>query len=187
MPRRAPSPASSTRYVALLRAVNVGGHVVTMDRLRQLFEALGLARVATLIASGNVLFEAPGGDPAALERRIEAHLTKALGYDVATFLRTADEIGAAAGYEPFPTQPEPVALYVGFLRQRLPAVMARALAALQTPTDAFHVHGREFYWRIGTTFSKSSITGAKIEKALGQPTTIRNITTVRKLAAKHGA
>jgi len=187
MPVRAVSAASSTRYIALLRAINVGGHVVTMNRLRELFEALSLARVATLIASGNVLFEAPGRDPAALERRIEAYLKKALGYDVATFLRTADEIGAAAGYEPFPMQPEPAALYVGFLRQRPPAAQARALAALHTPTDAFHVHGREFYWRLGTKFSASAITGAKIEKALGGPTTIRNITTVRKLAVRSSA
>jgi uncharacterized protein (DUF1697 family) len=41
-----------TRYAAFLRAINVGGHVVKMDRLRALFEAVPLARVSTFIASG---------------------------------------------------------------------------------------------------------------------------------------
>src|SRR5574341_155679 len=40
------------RYIAFLRAINVGGHTVTMDRLRQLFEAMGFGGVETFIASG---------------------------------------------------------------------------------------------------------------------------------------
>ena len=44
------------RHIAFLRAINVGGHTVTMDRLRQLFTGLGLKDVETFIASGNVIF-----------------------------------------------------------------------------------------------------------------------------------
>ncbi len=174
------------RHIAFLRAVNVGGHVVKMDRLRALFEELGLASVATFIASGNVVFEAPARDAASLERRIEAHLKQALGYEVATFIRGSAEVAQVAAHQPFPNRPEPAALYVGFLQARPPAAQARALAAFETPTDAFHVHGREFYWWLETKFSESTITGARIEKALRMPTTMRNITTVRKLAAKYG-
>jgi uncharacterized protein (DUF1697 family) len=47
-----------THYVALLRGINVGGHVVRMDRLRALFAEAGLSGVQTFIASGNVLFSA---------------------------------------------------------------------------------------------------------------------------------
>ena len=42
-------------YAAFLRAINVGGHVVKMDVMRGLFEAMGLAQVRTVLASGNVL------------------------------------------------------------------------------------------------------------------------------------
>ena len=63
-----------TRYVAFLRAINVGGHTVKMERLRELFAELGLANVETFIASGNVIFDAPSGDAGALERQIEQHL-----------------------------------------------------------------------------------------------------------------
>ena len=47
-----------TRYFTFLRAINVGGHTVKMDVLRQLFESLGFSNVETFIASGNVIFEA---------------------------------------------------------------------------------------------------------------------------------
>jgi len=48
------------------------------------------------------------------------------------------------------------------------------------------VHGRETYWRRHGNFSDSSLSGAKVEKALGQPTTFRKVTTVEKLAKKYG-
>jgi hypothetical protein len=63
---------------AFLRAINVGGHTVTMAALRQEFEALDLKDVETFIASGNVIFSAPSGNRAALARKIEGHLQSAL-------------------------------------------------------------------------------------------------------------
>jgi uncharacterized protein (DUF1697 family) len=44
------------KYVAFLRAINVGGHTVKMDHLRRLFEALGFTNVETFIASSDVVF-----------------------------------------------------------------------------------------------------------------------------------
>src|SRR4030095_12804333 len=88
------------RYVAFLRAINVGGHIVKMDQLRKLFTQLGFTDVETFIASGNVLFTSPSKSGAALEAKIEKHLKAALGYEVATFVRTATEVcqgGARSG------------------------------------------------------------------------------------------
>src|ERR1700761_1452901 len=96
-----PRPISQ-RLIAFLRAINVGGHTVTMTRLRQEFEALGLKDVETFIASGNVIFSARQADTAALAKKIETHLRKALGYEVATFVRTCDEVAAIARYQAFP-------------------------------------------------------------------------------------
>jgi uncharacterized protein (DUF1697 family) len=45
------------KHIAFLRAINVGGHTVKMDTLRQLFESLGFTNVETFLASGNVIFE----------------------------------------------------------------------------------------------------------------------------------
>ncbi|HEX5724479.1 MAG TPA: DUF1697 domain-containing protein [Longimicrobiaceae bacterium] len=175
-----------TRYVAFLRAINVGGRTVTMERLRALFTALGLAEVETFIASGNVVFSAPAGDAEALERRIERHLQEQLGFPVATFLRTTAEVAAAARHQPFPpAEVEGQVLYVLFLPSAPTPEAQRKLLALRNEVDDFHVHGREVYWLARKQLSESTVTGAHLEKALGMPATNRNLTTVRKLAAKH--
>lgn len=175
-----------TRYVAFLRGINVGGHRVTMDGLRGLFRALGFANVETFIASGNVIFEAPAGDPAAVEARVEAHLEGALGYAVETFLRTPAEVAAVAAFRPFPAavaDAEGHTLYVAFLRAALGGAAGRALPAFETPSDEFRVRGRELYWLRRGRMSDSKVSWPLLEKALGTRTTLRNVTTVRKLAA----
>jgi uncharacterized protein (DUF1697 family) len=67
-----------TRYIAFLRAINVGGHNVKMDYLRELFESLGYVNVQTFIASGNVIFDSPTEDARTLEKEIEDHLSSTL-------------------------------------------------------------------------------------------------------------
>src|SRR5947209_14978939 len=90
------------RYIAFLRAINVGGHnIVKMDSLRQLFESLGFSNVETFIASGNIVFETKRKNAHALEREIENGLRQSLGYEVATFIRTDAELAAIANYKPF--------------------------------------------------------------------------------------
>jgi uncharacterized protein (DUF1697 family) len=175
-----------SRYVAFLRAVNVGGRVVKMDQLRTLFETMKLKQVETFIASGNVLFDTRTDDTDALEQRIEKHLEKALGYTVLTFVRSPAEIAAAAAYEPFgdPAALPPMhAMYVGFLKTR-PSDGARAkLLGYRTNIDDLQVREREVYWRCIKSLGESLVTGALLEKTLG-PATMRNVSTVRKLAAK---
>jgi uncharacterized protein (DUF1697 family) len=177
--------ASPRRYVALLRAVNVGGRVVKMATLKRIFEGLRLAEVETFIASGNVIFRS-ATDPAALESLIERGLEKALGYPVVTFLRTTEEIGAVAERDPFGAPLPPGGrIYVGFFRDRPSAAARRSVMALTTPTDTLAMDGRELYWMCATPSMESNISGATLEKALGQPATLRNVNTVRRLAAKY--
>jgi uncharacterized protein (DUF1697 family) len=177
------------RYIAFLRAINVGGHTVKMDRLRQLFEGLGLENVETFIASGNVIFETAARGARGLEPRLEQHLEAALGYAVAVFLRTPAEVAAAVDEHPFDALAVASArgLYVGFLRQALAAEARQKLDALSTDRDQFGLRGREVYWLAREGLGQSAVSGAALEKALGQPTTLRNVTTLRKLAAKYAA
>lgn len=176
----------SRRYIAFLRAINVGRHVVKMDKLRALFEELKLANVETFIASGNVIFDATVKDTATVERRIEMHLERALGYEVGTFIRAADDVAAVATYQPFEPDPRMQALSVIFLRAPLNTSAHDGLMTCCTDLDDFHVHGREAYWLCRTRTSDSKITGARLERMIGAPFTVRNITTVRKLTEKHG-
>ncbi|MEI7772006.1 MAG: DUF1697 domain-containing protein [Chloroflexales bacterium] len=177
------------RWVALLRAINVGGHNVTMDALRAHFVALGLAGVETFIASGNVIFESAAGGVPELEARIAQHLRAALGYEVATFLRSLPELVAIARYQPFPQADLDAghALSVAFLPAPPDDEARQRLLALRTAIDDFHAQGREVYWLCRTRVSDSTFSGARLEKTLGMPATVRNITTVRRLAAKYGA
>ncbi len=174
------------RLIAFLRAINVGGHTVKMDHLRQLFESLGLLNVETFIASGNVIFDLPDENVQALERQIESHLHKSLGYAVATFIRSSSELASIANYQPFATSElEGSALYIAFLPTPPTAESQQKLMAFRTPLDDFHVHEREIYWLCRTKISESSFSGVLLEKAIGMPATMRNSTTVRKLAAKY--
>jgi uncharacterized protein (DUF1697 family) len=171
--------------VALLRAVNVGGRVVKMDRLRALFEEMKLANVETFIASGNVLFDSRA-NASALEARIEKHLEKSLGFQVATFVRSSQEMAVAASHEPFgdpATLPPAHGTYVGFLKDEPNAAARAKLLALRSDIDDLAVHGREVYWRAMKSLTETKLGGAVIEKILG-PMTMRNVTTVKKLAEK---
>jgi uncharacterized protein (DUF1697 family) len=173
------------RYVAFLRAINVGGRVVKMPVLKKIFEALKLADVETFIASGNVVFTSSAEAPR-LELLIEERLHKTLGFPVVTFLRTTAEVAAVADHDPFDAPLPPGGrLYVGFLRQSPSASVRNQLTALTTATDALAVHGRELYWCCAVPSMESIVSGAVLEKVLGQPATLRNVNTIRRLAAKY--
>jgi uncharacterized protein (DUF1697 family) len=177
------------RFVAFLRAINVGGHVVKMDTLRGQFEAMGFGAVETFIASGNVIFDGGARDAGKLEARIEKGLEAALGYEVVTFLRTPAELAATVAHGSFPDDRLAAAraLNVAFLKEPLDAAGERALAALRTEVDDFHVHGREVWWLCEARQSESKFSNVRFEKLLGRRATFRGIGTVRKLAAKYPA
>lgn len=170
------------RYVAFLRAINVGGHVVRMDALRRIFEKAGCSGVETVIASGNVIFDSSARAEKTLAARLAGSLEDALGYEVATFLRTPAELAEAARREPFRLG-EGDRLYVGFLSAAPPAAASKRLRDGATATDEIRVFGRDLFWHCRTSYADSVFSGPRLEKLLGMPTTIRNVTTVRRIAA----
>ena len=175
-------------YAAFLRAINLGGHTVKMDELRRIFEGMGFAHVETFIASGNVIFETASTNSRELEQRIEESLKASLGYGVATFLRKIAELGEIARCAPF-DDPGLAAgsstLYIAFLANPPADPAMQKLLALASPVNQFHASGREIYWLCRTKFSDSGFSGAQLEKALGMPATIRNSSTVKKIAEKY--
>jgi uncharacterized protein (DUF1697 family) len=175
------------RTVAFLRGINLGNRRIKMDRLAALFEELGFANVSTFIASGNVLFESKVRDDLKLALQIERHLAKSLGYEVDTFIRTRDEVAAVAAFQPFAkadlTDPANT-VHVGFLKKALSTDAARKLTACRTAVDEFTVDGRDFYWLCRVKSHESKIWASPPMKAVALPSvTMRNLTTIRKLAA----
>ena len=178
------------KYVAFLRAINVGGHTVKMDHLRSLFQSMDFANVETFIASGNVIFETKSKSTAALEKKIEKQLQDALGYEVKTFVRTLPEIAGVIRHKSFPAaelQQTGNILYIGFMptTPALPAI--KKLNELRDDVNDFHLGGREVYWLRRTGVGESQYSGGIIEKSLGIPVTFRSSTTVKKILAKYPA
>jgi uncharacterized protein (DUF1697 family) len=172
------------KYFAFLRAINVGGHTVKMDSLRILFEECGCSQVETFIASGNVIFESSEVDQAALTRRIEAHLLQKLGYAVAVFLRTSDEMMGIVGRQVF-SAPEKATIYIAFLSLPPDEKASERLSAFNSTDNQFQIYGREVYWLCRTRFSDSVFSGALLEKTMGFQATIRNSTTLFKMTQKY--
>jgi len=176
-----------TRYIAFLRAINVGGRTVKMDALRAIFESPGFSNVETFIASGNVIFETSSKDHKALEEKIEKKLKEALGYEVVTFIRTDAELAAIAKYKPFKKTEldAAIALNVAFLSEPLDTAAKKKLMTLKTDIDDFHVHEREIYWLCRKKQSESTFSNVLFEKMVGRRATFRGINTIRKMAEKY--
>jgi uncharacterized protein (DUF1697 family) len=175
------------RLFAFLRAINVGGHTVTMEKLRGHFGALGLRDVETFIASGNVIFTSRASSIPGLEQRIAAGLEAVLGYPVPTFVRTEAQLMAIHRHRPFPDTEDHAAhaVMVGLVAQSPGALATAALLALAGANDRFQVNGREVYWLRRTRESDPALTYARLERALGTAATFRNRNTIIRLVEKY--
>ncbi|MDQ3734659.1 MAG: DUF1697 domain-containing protein [Actinomycetota bacterium] len=170
------------RLVIFLRAINVGGHNVKMDQLRRLVAGYGFDAVETFIASGNVIVDRGRRRTATVEKLLEAGLAADLGYPVACFARTTAELADVVAAEPFAGAAG--RYYVTFLKEAPTASSRDRLLALRSEIDDLAVVGRELHWLVREGF-ESQLTGAEFERTAAGPGTSRNITTVRKLAAKY--
>ena len=90
------------QYAALLRGIAPSGTNMTNDKLRGVFERLGFEAVASVLASGNIVFRSPDDDVPALEQRIEHALTSDLGISSRTIIRAHPELRTLLDSEPFP-------------------------------------------------------------------------------------
>lgn len=181
---------TNTTYIALLRGINVGGHTVKMERLRELFGELGFERVRSYIQTGNVFFQSHEQDKSALRTAIERHLRTALGYEVATCMRTIEEVEGLLARDPFSgiaVTPD-TRLAVTFLAE--PVAGTLPLPYL-TPDGAYEVIGMtpsELFvvWHLQDGRPGNSY--GLIEKQLRVPTTTRFWHTTAKIlaAARNG-
>jgi uncharacterized protein (DUF1697 family) len=93
------------RYIAFLRAVNVGGTtIIKMNDLKQMFESFGLENVETYIQTGNVIFDSDKSKASVLEKQIENQLAEVLGKRIRLFVRTTPAVAAMVKACPFAPQ-----------------------------------------------------------------------------------
>jgi uncharacterized protein (DUF1697 family) len=162
-----------TTYVALLRAVNVGGRQLKMNELKRIASEVELESPRTFIASGNLLFTS-GKSEAEVKRELEAELTRHMGKSVEVMVRTAEEMAQAVEANPFTGEPG----------NRVAAIFfddpppEEAIAAAKNVTNERLARGRrEIYVHYPDGQGRSKLKlGAR---ALG---TARNMNTVARLA-----
>lgn len=165
------------RYVALLRAVNVGGrNKVPMAELRDLFESLGHADVSTFIQSGNVLFTARAS---VTPKSLETAISKRFHVDTTVVLRTPSELEKVVKANPF-ARANTSKLHVGFMMQQPSAAVVSELDAERFRPEEFAIRGRELYLHLPNGMGRSKLP-AYLDRQLAIPTTVRNWNTVTKL------
>ncbi|OON67848.1 DUF1697 domain-containing protein [Hymenobacter sp. CRA2] len=180
-----------TTYIALLRGINVGGHRVSMEALRQHFTDLGLPRVRTYIQTGNVFFDAPADtDRAVLAARLEAHLQQRLGYAVPVFLRTTDELAQVLALEPFRqyTVTDDMRLCLMLLAQPAPAELALPHRSPKGDYEIVYLTEREAFVIWHLIGGRPPASTAFLDKLFGKQTTTRFVHTAAKIleAARQG-
>ena len=161
-------------YVALLRAVNVGGTgKLPMSELKAMCDAEGFGKVRTYIASGNVVFSADGSAPevkAALEKRLKDHAGKPVG----VIVRTAKEMADVLNANPFPDAP-PNRTCAIFLDAPPPADTLDRMK--HRKDEEVRLGKREIYVAYGADMGRS-----KLRIPAAADGTARNINTIAKLA-----
>lgn len=172
------------RYIAFLRAINVGGTtIIKMADLKKMFESFGLENVETYIQTGNVIFDAQESKASGLEKRIERQLEEAYGKSIRLFVRTVREVARMVEDCPFDPKEREIA-YVVILEKKPNQRTTDALLSLQSEADEFAVVGREGFC-LRRDREKSIFSNNLIEKVLGMAGTTRNLTTIKKLAEKY--
>jgi uncharacterized protein (DUF1697 family) len=176
--------ARMKRHIALLRGINVGkAKRVPMADLRALMEGLGHADVRTLLNSGNAVFDARGGTPAAHAKALRAAILDKLGVDCEVIVKTAAELEAAVAEHPLRQHADDDArLLVMFVQAPSTLAELKALESTDWSPEAFAV-GAQAAW----LWCADGIIESRVAKAVGKVLkergTARNWATVRKLQA----
>jgi uncharacterized protein (DUF1697 family) len=175
------------QYIAFLRAINTTGRFVRMERLCRVFKKMGFSNIETHIQSGNISFASDELDTTKLENKIEFGLQDTLGYPVPTFIRTDKELIGIVEQNPFVVSPagEDLTLYVVFMHKEPPADIQQGLLKHANETDRLHFFQYHLFWLYNRSVGESTFSNAKIEKILRAPATLRNISTLQKIAEKY--
>jgi uncharacterized protein (DUF1697 family) len=169
------------RAVALLRAINVGGRFVKMEKLRSVASAAGLANVSTYIQSGNLLFDCNARDATKMERKLEALWRDELPWEFPTLVRTQkeiDELFAEGGGLAHGLKGKDARHCVSFLRAEPDARATKELHAWSYAQERLLVRGRELHFWCTIPSHEAKFTNARLEKLLKCSATTRDWKTV---------
>lgn len=173
-----------TRYVALLRGINVGrAKQIPMADLRTLLTDLGYTDVATLLRSGNAVFTGSGA-PDEVASRIEGAVESKFGMTVGCVVRDGSDVAAVIAANPFPEASEEGSRFlVHFLSAAPDPALLEANDPVRLDPDRVRLGDRVIYQWCPDGIMAAPDVGTYAVKNLGVVATGRNWNTVTKLAA----
>jgi uncharacterized protein (DUF1697 family) len=172
------------RFVAFLRAVNVGRRTVAMATARTVLEGLRFDDISSYVNSGNLLFTA-AGKAVDHETAIRSKLETVFGFELTTFVRTAAQVKALAMDKPFGDIAPGHTHFALLPLTPLTAKERTAVEALSNDHDEVVVRGRDVHWLIRSKSTETTLGPRAWKEALPKnPTTARNTTMLMKLTDK---
>lgn len=176
------------RYVAFLRAVNVGGRYVQMARLRSALESAGFADVQTHIQSGNIHVQTAMRSAPKVAAAIEDVLGGAAGFTIPAIVRTPAQVRALVeAVDGIPAlHPEGGRRYVALASGPVPEGPAAALSSWNEPGERVRVLGADVLAELTTPAHSVKLTNARLERITGLTTTWRDLKVVRDIDQKWG-
>ncbi len=180
---------NSTRYVALLRGINVGGKAkVPMQTLRELLSALGGSGIRTHLHSGNAVFTHENTDPQRLADALQQALADELGLTITCLVRTAEDLRRVVAANPFDmTGVDGSRFLVIFLAGPVPLDRLAALDRAAYAPDEFRPGEREIYAHFPDSIRNAKLAAQLTDRGLGLAATGRNWNTVTKLLEISGS
>jgi uncharacterized protein (DUF1697 family) len=174
------------RFVAFLRGINVGGRIVTKEKLTEAFTSLGFQNVSTYKQSGNVIFETDNVYPKGIEDKIKDKLCSILGYEVSVFVRTFPQLINIIEYDAFKDQEKE---NTSFLVTFLAAPSANFLLQLpltipKSTAQVISAKGIEVF-SVTHGGGEGALPNPFLESKLKVKATTRNINTIMQIVEKH--
>lgn len=177
--------SGKTRYVALLRGINVGGkHKLPMADLKKEMTALGFANITTLLNSGNVIFDAATGNEYELEEQIGSHLQQVFGFPVPVLIRTHEAILELIDLDPFKdiNITNDTRLYVSFLKDAPELKLDLPWTSTDGSFRILHVRNKMICSVLDLSVTKTPKGMDALEQFYGKNMTTRNWNTMVRIA-----
>jgi uncharacterized protein (DUF1697 family) len=172
-----------TRWIALLRGINVGGHnKIPMAELRALCGDIGWRDVATYIQSGNIVFGAEGKLPV-LEKQLSSAIAGHFGHRIPVIVRPADAWPLYLRLNPFPepSLSDPNWVVLALARDALSPDAVEQLKKYATSGESVAQRHDSLWVHYASGMARSKITPALLDRLAGSPVTTRNWRTVLKI------
>ncbi|HUG32790.1 MAG TPA: DUF1697 domain-containing protein [Acidimicrobiia bacterium] len=177
-----------TRCVALLRGIGPGNPNMRNEHLRRVCVELGLGDVATVISSGNVVFETDTTDLSGLEETLETEWRERLGFDSTTIIRTRDDLEELIELQPFGTREHGKKSYllVTFAKDRMAVDLELPFRSEGSGYELLAVTDRELFTVTDTTRERTPDVMSWIESLVGKAITSRTWLTIERILKKMG-